>query len=77
MPHIHANRVLRKLSGTERITFGEQILALLASGGEKKEAEMTAVIDGNPTVIRHALMKLANTGEIVGVRRGVYTRKTD
>ena len=75
--HIHANRVLRKLSGTERITFRQQILALLASGDEKKAAEMTAVIDGNPTAIRYALMKLTNTGEIVRVRHGVYTRKTD
>lgn len=75
--HIHANRVLRKLSGTERITFRQQILTLLASSGEKKASEMIAVIDGNPTAIRHALMKLVNTGEIVRVRRGVYTLKTD
>ena len=75
--HIHANRVLRKLSGTERITFRQQILTLLASDGEKKASEMIAVIDGNPTAIRHALMKLVNTGEIVRVRRGVYTLKTD
>ena len=75
--HIHANRVLRKLSRTERITFRQQILMLLASGGEKKASEMIGVIDGNPTAIRHALMKLVNTGEIVRVRRGVYTLKTD
>ncbi len=70
--HIHANRVLRKLRGTERVTFREQILTLLASGGEKKAAEMIAVIDGHPKAIRHAFTKLVNTGEIVKVRRGVY-----
>ncbi len=72
--HIHANRVLRKLRGgnASRITFREQILTLLASGDEKKAAEMVAVIDGNPKAIRHALTKLTNAGEIVKVRRGVY-----
>ena len=70
--HIHANRVLRKLSGRKRITFREQILTLLASGGEKKAAEMITAIDGNPKAIRHALTKLVNTGEVVKIRRGVY-----
>ena len=70
--HIHANRVLRKLRGTERVTFREQILTLLASGHEKKAAEMIAVIDGHPKAIRHALTRLVNTGEIVKVRWGVY-----
>ena len=69
---IHANRVLRKLRGTERVTFREQILTLLASGGEKKAAEMIAVIDGHPKAIRHTFTKLVNTGEIVKVRWGVY-----
>ena len=70
--HIHANRVLRKLRGTERVTFREQILTLLASGGERKAAEMIAVIDGHPKAIRHAFTRLVNTGEIVKVRWGVY-----
>ena len=75
--HIHANRVLRKLSGRKRITFREQILALLASGEKKKAAEIVAAIDGNPTAIRHTLARLTDTGKIVRIRRGVYTLKTD
>ena len=66
-----ANRVLVKLRGGTRVTFREQILTLLADG-EKKVAEMSAAIDGNPAAIHHELVRLTKLGEIVKVRRGVY-----
>ena len=68
-----ANRVLQKLRGgnIRRVTFREQILALLA-GGEKKAAEIIAAIDGNPKAIHHELVRLTKMGEIVKVRWGVY-----
>ena len=71
---VHANRVLRNLRGGNipRVTFREQILSLLADG-EKKAAEVAAAIDGNPKAVRHELARLANTGEIVKVRWGMYT----
>ncbi len=70
---VHANRILNKLRGENlrRATFCEQILALLGDG-EKKEAEVVAAIEGNPKAINHELVRLANTGEIVKVRWGVY-----
>ena len=70
---VHANRVLRDLrSGNiPRVTFREQIFSLLADG-EKKAAEMVVAIDGNPKAINHELARLANTGEIIKVRWGVY-----
>ena len=68
-----ANRALNKLRGGNipRVTFREQILALLADG-EKKAAEVIAVIEGNPVAIHHELVRLTKLGEIVKVRRGVY-----
>ena len=70
---VHANRVLRDLRGGKipRVTFREQILALLADG-EKKSAEVVAAIDGNPKAINHELVRLDKIGEIVKVRWGVY-----
>ena len=70
---VHANRVLRDLRGgnLRPATFREQILSLL-SDGEKKAAEVVAAIDGNPKAVRHELMRLANIGEIIKVRWGVY-----
>ena len=71
---VHANRILQKLRGGNipRVTFREQILSLLANG-EKKSAEVAAAIDGNPKAINHELVRLANAGEIVKVRWGVYS----
>ena len=67
-----ANRVLQKLrGGAPRVTFREQIFSLLADG-EKKAAEMTAVIDGHPQAIHKELQRLTKLGEIVKVRWGVY-----
>ena len=68
-----ANRVLNKLRGGNipRVTFREQILALLADG-EKKAADMVAVIDGNPSAIYHELRRLATIGEIIKIGWGMY-----
>ena len=68
-----ANRVLNKLRGGNipRVPFREQILALLADG-EKKTAEFVAATNGNPQAIGNELKRLADTGEIVRVQRGVY-----
>ena len=68
-----ANRVLQKLRGGNipRKTFREQILSLL-SDGEKKTAEITALIDGHPEAIQHELARLVESDEIVRIRRGVY-----
>ena len=70
---VHANRILNKLRGgnLRPLTFREQILSLLVDG-EKKSAEVVAAIEGNPKAINHELVRLANTGEIVKVRWGVY-----
>ena len=69
-----ANRVLNKLRGGNipRVTFREQILALLADG-EKKAADIVAAIDGNPNAIYHELRRLAKIGEIEKVGWGMYT----
>ena len=68
-----ANRVLNKLRGGNipRVTFREQILALLADG-EKKAAEVVAAIEGNSVAIHHELIRLTKLGEIVKIRWGVY-----
>ena len=69
-----ANRVLQRMRGGKlaRVPFREQILALLADG-EKKTPEITAAIAGNPKAINTELTRLVNIGEIVKVKRGVYT----
>ena len=68
-----ANRVLQRLRGgkSARVTFREQILALLADG-EKKNPELVAAIQGHPKAINTELTRLVKIGEIVKVRRGVY-----
>lgn len=69
-----AYRVLQKLSGGKiaRVPFREQILALLADG-EKKTPEIVEAIQGHPKAINTELTRLVDTGEIVKVKRGVYT----
>ena len=73
-----ANRFLRNLRGGRplRVPFREQILALLADG-EKKTSEVTAAVKGNPEAVKNELSRLINTDEIVRVRRGVYTLKSN
>ncbi|MCY3742289.1 MAG: hypothetical protein OXH00_14840 [Candidatus Poribacteria bacterium] len=66
-----ANRLLQRLRGRARVTFREQILALLADG-EKKTPEFAAAIQGHPKAINTELTRLVALGEIVKVRRGVY-----
>ena len=68
-----ANRVLYKLRGgyLRPTTFREQILSLL-DDGEKKAAEIIAVIEGKPESVYQELRRLAKRGEIVRVRHGVY-----
>ena len=70
-----ANRMLNKLRGgnIQRVTFREQILALLADG-EKKRAEITDAIDGHPQAVHKELMRLTKLGEIEKARWGVYAR---
>ncbi|MDE0317850.1 MAG: hypothetical protein OXM61_23470 [Candidatus Poribacteria bacterium] len=68
-----ANRVLQKLRGGKtRVTFHEQILTLLADG-EKKTPEIVEAIKGHPKAINTKLTRLVDAGEIVKVKRGVYT----
>ena len=69
-----ANRVLQKLRGGNilRVSFREQVLTLLKDG-EKKTAELTEAIEGHPVAIKLELKRLVDAGEIVRVRRGVYT----
>ena len=66
-----ASRVLRRLGKLARVTFREQILAILADG-EKKTSEIVAAIQGHPKAINTELTRLVGMGEIVKVRRGVY-----
>ena len=74
LPQGRRFRVLQKLRGRkiERPPLREQILALLASDGEKKTHQITAAIKGHPKAINTKLTRLVETGEIVKVRRGVY-----
>ena len=69
-----ANRVLQRLRGgkSARVPFREQILALLADG-EKRTPELTEAIQGHPKAINTEFTRLVAIGEIVKVRRGVYT----
>ena len=70
-----ANRILNKLRGGNipRITLQEQILFLLASGREKTTSALVAAIDSSPQAIGNKLKQLLDAGEIVRVRRAVYT----
>ena len=74
-----ANRVLNKLRGGNipRVSFREQILFLLSSGPEKTTASLVAAIDSSPQAIGNELKRLLDAGEIVRVRRGVYTLPQD
>ncbi len=69
-----AYRVLRKLRGGNipRVSFREQIFALLADG-ERKASELIEAIEGHPISVRNELTRLVDAGEIVKVRWGVYT----
>ena len=69
-----ANRVLRRMRGGKivRVTFREQILELLADG-EKTTPEFAAAIQGHPKAINTELTRLVNRGDIVKVKRGLYT----
>ena len=68
-----ANRVLQRMRGGKvRVPFREQILALLADG-EKTTPEFAAAIQGHPKAINTELTRLVGIGEIVKVKRGVYT----
>ena len=69
-----ANRVLQKLRGGTplRVPLRKQILSALADG-ERKTAELLAAVDGYPTAVKNELRRLVDAGEIVRVRRGVYT----
>ena len=73
-----ANRVLKKLrEGAPRPrAIATQILSALADG-EKKTAEIITAVDGYPTAIKNGLRRLLDNGEIVKVKRGVYTLKTE
>ena len=67
-----ANRVLQRLRGGKvRVTFREQILALLADG-EKRTSEFAAAIQGHPKSINKELTRLVEAGEIIKVKWGVY-----
>ena len=69
-----AQRVLQKLRGGKipRVPFREQIIALLADG-EKKTPEIVEAIQGHPKAINAELTRLVNNGEIIKVKRGLYT----
>ena len=70
----HANRVLQRLRGgkIERVPFREQILTLFTEG-EEKTLEIVEAIQGHPKAINTELTRLVNTGDIVKIKRGVYT----
>ena len=55
-----------------RVPLRDQILSALADG-EKKTAELLAVVAGYPTAVKNELRQLVDAGEIVKVQRGVYT----
>ena len=69
-----ANYVRQRLRGGNipRVSFQEQILTLL-SDGEKRKSEITAAIGSNPQSVGNELKRLVDIGEILKVRRGVYT----
>ncbi len=74
-----ANRMLKKIRGgnIHRISFRDQILFLLSSGRERKVSTLIAAIDSTPQAIGNELKKLVDSGEIVRVRRGVYSLPKD
>ena len=69
-----ANRMLRRMRGGKRarVPFREQIITLLADG-EMKTPEITDAIEGHPKAINNELTRLVDKGDIVKVKRGLYT----
>ena len=69
-----ANRVLTKLRGGNipRISLREQILFLLSTG-EKSTAAFVAAMDSSSQSIANELKRLIDIGEIIRVRRGIYS----
>ena len=70
-----ANRMLQKMRGGRplRVPLHEQIRAALATGGERKTAEIVAAVTGHPSPIKNELKRLVDAGEVVKVRRSMYT----
>ena len=68
-----ANRMLQRMRGGKRarVTFREQIIVLLADG-EMKTPDIIEEIEGHPKAINNELTRLANRGDIVKVKRGLY-----
>ena len=69
-----ANRILQKLRGGAplRVPYRIQILNLLENGN-KKTADFISAIEGNPEAVKNELKRLIDKGEIVRVKRGVYS----
>ena len=69
-----ANRVLMKIRGGKlrQTSLQDQILTFL-SDGEKKTAELVTAVAGHPNAIKNELKRLVASGDIVKVRRSVYT----
>ncbi|RKU25370.1 hypothetical protein C6497_16040 [Candidatus Poribacteria bacterium] len=69
-----ANRLLQKFRGGAplRIPFRDQILDMLTEG-DKKTAEFVKAIEGNPEAVKNELKRLVDRGEIVRIRRGIYS----
>ncbi len=70
-----ANRVLNKLRGGNipRVAYRDQILFLLAANREKTTSSLVAAMGCSPQSIGNQLKQLLDDGEIVRVRRGVYS----
>lgn len=67
-----ANRILRRMGRALRVPFRQQILTILAKG-KKTTPEIVAAIEGHPKAINTELTRLVNMGEIVKIKRGLYT----
>ena len=69
-----ANRVLRRMRGgaLARVSFRIQILELLADG-EMTTPEIVEAIEGHPKAINTKLTRMVKSGEIVKIKRGLYT----
>lgn len=69
-----ANRVLRRMRGgaLARVSFRIQILELLADG-EMTTPEIVEAIEGHPKAINTKLTRMVESGEIVKIKRGLYT----
>lgn len=72
-----ANRILQRFRGGARlrVPFRQQILEML-NDGDKKTAELVQAIEGNPEAVKNELKRLMDRGEIVRVRRGLYSTYT-